>query len=668
MTNSLEITIMKLFEPIRIGAVEVQNRIVMAPMTTHFATEGGVSDRMIRFYERRAKGGVGLITIEDGIVDCPIGNNTDNPLAIDRGRYLPGLAKLATMIRCHGAVSVMQLSHAGRRAGQIASGNGCLKRTGGRLPVAPSALAHPSPGHVVPKPLTVDEIQRIITRFEQAAERALKAGFDMIGLHCAHMYLCGQLLSPWSNKRTDGYGGCLENRMRFVLEIVRRIKAAVGAHIPIVCRMNGKEPDGGNTLEEGSRIAVALEQAGVDALHISAGFASVLWDKDFMPAEATIGMPEGCIVDMAAAIKRAVSIPVITVNKIRHVQFAERVLQENKADMIALGRPLLADPDWPMKALENRAEDIRPCISCCQGCVGNIEKGLPITCLVNPQLGKENELPYLPAKAVPRKKVLVVGAGPAGLEAARTVASRGHDVTIWEKNRTIGGKFQLAAILPGKKEFTELMDYLVRAARKEGVEIVAGKMADLKSVKLFGPDVVILATGSRPALPSKVESRQETCFIQAVDVIGGHKPIGASVAIVGGGMVGLETAKILSNRGHAVTVFEMLDDVGTDMPAITRIPLLLELEAKSVKLLRRTTVRELNADGVRWEHGGSRGILKRGILNVDTIIIAVGGEPEDRLKRELEGIVEQVYLVGDCKHPGNMQAAIADGYSAGLGV
>ncbi|MDR3554500.1 MAG: FAD-dependent oxidoreductase [Syntrophobacteraceae bacterium] len=659
---------MKLFDPIRIGGVEVQNRIVMAPMTTHFATDGYVSDRMIRFYDRRAKGGVGLITIEDGIVECPIGNNTDHPLAIDRDRYLPGLTKLASTIRGHGAVSVMQLSHAGRRAGQIAPGNGCLKRTGGRLPIGPSPLAHPAPGHVVPKPLGVDEIQRVISRFGQAAERAVRAGFDMIGLHCAHMYLCGQFLSPWSNQRTDQYGGSLENRMRFVLEIVKSIKAAAGSHIPIVCRMNGKEPQGGNSPEEIAQIAVALEKAGVDALHISTGFASVLWDRDFIPAEATIGMPEGCIVDLAAAIKRAVSIPVIAVNKIRHVQFAERVLQENKADMIALGRPLLADPDWPLKACQNRAEDIRPCISCCQGCVGNIEKGLPITCLTNPQLGQENELPFRLPKAVSSKKVLVVGSGPAGLEAARTAASRGHAVTIWEKAPTIGGKFQMASLLPEKGEFDELKDFLVRAARKEGVEIVVGKNADAKSVKLLNPDVVILATGCRPALPSKLVAKEGASYLSAVDVIGGYKPIGASVAIVGGGMVGLETAKILSDQGHAVTVLEMLDDVGTDMPAITRIPLLLELAAKGVKLLRRTSAREFNAEGVRWEHGGPDGILKRGILNVDTIIVAVGGTPEDGLKKELEGIVARVFPAGDCKRPGDMRAAIADGYSAGLGV
>lgn len=653
---------MRLFEPIRIGAIQVKNRIVMAPMTTHYAVDGYVSDRMVRFYERRAKGGAGLITIEDGIVDYPIGSNTDCPLAIDHDRYLAGLSKLADVIRANGAVSVMQLSHAGRRAGQVSPGSGCLKRTGGRIPVAPSALAHPTPGHVVPRPLTVPEIQSIITRFEEGAARAVKAGFDMIGLHCAHMYLCGQFLSPWANKRTDEYGGSLENRMRFVLEIVRRIKDRVGTKVPIVCRMNGREPEEGNTQEELMQFANALQQAGVDALHVSVGFASVLWDKDFIPAEAFTGMPEGCIVDLAATIKKAVTIPVITVNKIRHVEFAENVLQEGKADMIALGRTLLADPDWPLKARRNCPEDIRPCISCCRGCVGNIERGRPIECLVNPQLGRDEEFSVPPAHPACQKKVLVIGAGPAGLEAARSAAASGHSVSIWEWDETVGGKLRLAAKPPGKAELSELTEYLERAARKEGVEIVLGRKADLDAIKQFNPDVVILATGSRPALPSQLTCSEDARFIQAAEVVGGCNSIGQTVAIVGGGMVGLETAKILAESGHSVTVLEMLEEIGADIPAITRVPLLLGLREKGVRLLGGTTVKELCRQQVRWT--GAEG--SSGFLTVDTIVLATGERPDETFKRELDRVFSRVYSVGDCKKPGDLLSAFSDAYSVGL--
>lgn len=654
---------MKLFEPIRIGGLTIKNRIVMAPMTSHYASGGYVTDRMIGFYERRAKGGAGLITIEDGIVDYPLGNNTDNPLAIDHDRYIPMLSKLASTIHAQGAVCAMQISHAGRRAGQLAMDTGSLRRTGGRLPVAPSALAHPSPGHVVPRPLTIEEIQRIISRFEDAAERAVRAGFDMISLHCAHMYLCGQFLSPWSNKRTDEYGGSLENRMRFVLEILQRIRARIGDYVPIICRMNGKEPEDGNSPKELARIAATLEQAGVNALHVSIGFGSILWDKDFIPAEATMGMPEGCIVDLAAAIKQAVSIPVIAVNKIRHVPFAERVLEENKADMIALGRPLLADPDWPLKAQQNRSEDIRPCISCCQGCVGNIEKGRPITCLCNPQLGRENELQILPIAAGGKKRVLVVGAGPAGLEAASIAAARGHEVTVWEKDLTVGGKFRVASEPPGKGEFTELGAYMERAARKEGVTIVPGRSANLDKIKAFNPDVVVLATGSRPSLPAGMVCHPGARIIPATEVINGSSVASRTVAIIGGGMVGLETAKKLAFQGHTVTLFEMLHEIGTDMPSITRIPLLLELRAKGVRLLTGTTVREVFRNGVQWEDEWYSGFLE-----ADTVIGATTEKPNDELKEKIEGIVPEVYTVGDCQRTGDMLTAIANAFAIGLNI
>ncbi len=650
---------MKLFEPIRIGRLEIKNRIVMAPMTSHYADNGFVTDRMIGFYERRAKGGAGLITIEDGIVDYPLGNNTDNPLAIDHDRYIPMLSKLAAAIRAQGATSAMQISHAGRRAGQISHASGRLERTGGRLPVAPSPLAHPSPGHVTPRPLSVEEIQEIIVRFADAAERAVKAGFDMVSLHCAHMYLCGQFLSPWSNKRTDEYGGSLENRMRFVLEILQQIRERIGGDVPIICRMNGAEPEDGNSQEDLRLIAAALERAGVDAIHVSVGFGSILWDKNFIPAEATIGMPEGCIVDLASAIKQAVSIPVIAVNKIRHVPFAEQALQENKADMIALGRPLLADPDWPLKALENRAEEIRPCISCCQGCVGNIEKGRPITCLCNPQLGRENELQL--EQADRKKKVLIVGAGPAGLETAIVAAARGHQVTVWEKSLTIGGKLQIASKPPGKDELSELSEYLQRAARAQGVEIVGGRNADTEEIKRFNPDVLVLATGSKPDLPPEIKRHPFARIVPAAEAIRDSNSIGHTVAIIGGGMVGLEAAKMLAFRGRSITLFEMCDEIGADMPFITRIPLLLELRAKGVKLLARTVVRAVSMNGVQWEKEG-----KSGFLPVDTVIGATPEKSDDRIKERLEGM--EVHLVGDCRRPGDMLTAIADAFALGLAV
>jgi len=321
---------MKLLEPISIGKLEIKNRVVMAPMTNDFAEDGYVTQRMIDFYEARAKGGVGLVTVEDGIVEFPRGNNATNAVAIDDDKYIPMLRKLSSAIRKHGARAVIQLSHGGRRSGRINLETGYLEVTRGRLPVAPSIIAHPSPGHVVPNELQVEEIEEIIEKFGQAARRAAEAGFDIISLHCAHMYLCGEFLSPWANKRTDKYGGSLENRLRFVLEIIARIKQEIGEGFPLICRMTGQEPEGGNTLLEIREIARRLQEAGMQAIHVSTGFGAILHERGFIPAEAPIGTPGGCIVHLAENIKMEVTVPVITVNKIRNVGFAEAVLQQQK--------------------------------------------------------------------------------------------------------------------------------------------------------------------------------------------------------------------------------------------------------------------------------------------------------------------------------------------------
>jgi len=398
---------MKLLSPIKIGNLEIKNRVIMAPMTNNFAKDGFITEQMIDFYEERAKGGVGVITVEDGIVDFPIGNNAKNPVAIDDDKYIPLLKKLGTAIKKHGAKAAIQLSHAGRRAGRVTLENGYLEVTRGQIPVAPSMIAHPFPGQVTPRELREEEIEEIIEKFGQAARRAVEAGFDLISIHCAHMYLCGEFLSPWANKRQDKYGGSLENRLRFVLEIIEKVKSVVGEDFPLIARMNGQEPEGGNSFLEIREIARRLQLAGIKAISVSTGFGAVLHEKNFISAEAPIGTPEGCIVNLAENIKIGVTIPVAVGNKIRHPQFAEDVLQKNQADMITLGRPLITDPYWVQKVTEGRYQDIRPCVSCCYGCVGSVLKGTPITCILNPSAGKEGkkEFRYVPVNKRDVKKV-----------------------------------------------------------------------------------------------------------------------------------------------------------------------------------------------------------------------------------------------------------------------
>ncbi|KGO32979.1 MAG: FAD-dependent oxidoreductase [Desulfoprunum sp.] len=651
---------MKLFESIEIGGIQVKNRIVMAPMTSHYSRNGLVTERMIHFYQERARGGVGLVTVEDGIVDYPLGKNTDNPLAADHDRCIPGLTRLSQAIKKEGAKAMLQLSHAGRRAGYLSSRTMHLTRTGGRLPVAPSPLAHPSPGHVVPRPLSVNEIDDIVKSFGQAARRTVEAGFDMIGLHCAHMYLLGQFLSPWANKRKDAYGGDLESRLKIVLDIIKRINDEVGPDYPIVCRMNGQEPEEGNTAEELRYIAKVLESHGVAALHVSVGFGNILWGKNFIPAEATMGMPEGCIVHLAENIKQAVSIPVIAVNKIRHVDFAERVLQENRADMIALGRPLLADPYWVKKAQQGRWDEIRPCVSCCQGCVGNIEKGRPITCLVNPILGREKTDRIRPVKAKQTKRILVLGGGPAGLEASIVASQRGHRVMLWEKKMDLGGRLKIAAKPPWKTELSEFMAFLHQQAVNEGVQIVLNRAADVDAVQLENPDVVVVATGSRPHIPEfAVKSNG---LLKTVEEIlnDGAAALGDSAVIIGGGLVGLETAHYLLERGKTVTIIEMQDTMGQEMPAITRIPLLLQLGEKGAQLIVQAYASELTPNAVKIEVKG-----EEKLISADFVVLCTGDEADPELAAELSGYGIPVHVIGDCRQPGDMLAAVRQGFMVG---
>ena len=653
---------MKLFEPMKIGSKVIKNRVVMAPMTTHFADRGYVTQRLIDYYEARAKGGVGLLTVEDGIIDYPTGNNTDNPLSIDDDKYIPMFKKLSKAIKEHGAVSMLQISHAGRRAGRLCPRTGCLEMTQGHFPVAPSPLAHPVPGFVVPKPLSVEEIEQITEKFVQAAKRAVDAGFEMIGLHCAHMYLCGQFLSPWSNKRSDVYGREMMGRMKFVLDIITRIKEAVGEDIPIVCRINGQEPGGGNSITELQEIARQLEKAGVHAIHVSVGFGFVLWETNFLPAEAPMGMPEGCIVHLAENIKKAVSIPVIAVNKIRHVDFAEKVLQKNKADMIALGRPLLADPEWANKALNNKIQDIRPCISCGQGCVRGIETGEPITCLVNPRVGKEKEIRVTSVLKTDSKKILVIGGGPSGLEAAITAAERGHSVYIWERTKELGGEMILAAKPPRKQELYELIGYLIRRTQELGIEVALDKEADAEAIKEFDPDVVVLATGSKVTKP-QIKGIDNNNVMTATEILKDDSGVGKTVIIIGAGLVGLETAEYLAEKNKEMTILETTKDIAPTMPFITKIPLLLNLEKNGVKILTQTRVEEIVPMGVKINCENVEKLIKG-----ETIILASGGESDNELEEEIRNIVPNIYSVGSCHFLGDILTAVHDGYNVGLQI
>lgn len=650
---------MKLFEPINIGGMSLKNRLVMAPMTLNLCKDGFVTERMINFFKERAKGGVGLIIVGDGIVDFPIGNNSKEALAIDNDKYIPGLRRLVEAVKAYDVKIVMQLSHAGRRAGRVSKTTGRLEVTRGLIPVAPSSIAHPVPGYVVPRELTVEEIEEIIEKFGEAAGRAVEAGFDGVGLHCAHMYLCGQFLSPWANKRTDKYGGDLNGRLRFVIEVVRRMRREIGNR-PIICRINGEEPEGGNTLEDIQGIAQRLEENGVDSISVSVGFGAAIKAHGFIPSVAPMRFPQGCIVHLAENIKRKVSVPIIVANKIRDIDFAEKILQDGKADLIALGRPLIADPELPRKALEGRSEDIIPCTSCCRCIQYVLEKEEPIRCEVNPVAGREGE--YIVSLASKRRRVLIIGGGPAGMEAAITLARRGHEVYIVEKGRELGGRMLLAAIPPGKSDIRRLIDYLKTQVSKLNVNVELGVEATPEVIGRIKPDVVVVAVGGKPRIPN-IPGINGGNVALAEDILRGSVKAGGSVVVIGGGQVGLEVAEYLAERNRRVTVVEMLEDVGGDLPNVSKLPLLQSLESYGVSILTRTIPQQVTGEGVIVSRRG-----RSWLIRADTIVLATGFQGDTGLIDELKNMVKEIYVIGDCREPGNILSAIHEGFEAALRI
>ena len=482
----------KLLEPIKIGKLELKNRMMMPALCSKYPTESGaVSDRMIDFYVERARGGASLIVIENTCIDWPVGKAGTNPIRADEWRYVHGLHDLAKAVQAHGTRIATQLHHTGRQNSTIAS-------TDGEPLVAPSPIPCLPTGGEMPRELTIPEIDGIIGKYVMGASITKTAGFDAVEIHGAHGYLITQFMSPFTNKRTDEYGGDFEGRMRFPLRVVEGVRLAVGPDFPIIFRFSADEYiDGGLTLEDNKLIAQMLVDAGVDALSVSAGiYESTPWYSRIFP---TMAMPEGCNVHLAAEIKKVVKVPVIVAGKLGNPEFAAEVLSSGKADIIAFGRPLLADPDLPKKVSQGRLDEIRPCIYCNEACAGNMSHFWRIECVVNPDLGREREYRINPAQK--SRRVLVVGGGPAGMEAARVAALRGHDVSLQEKEDKLGGQLVAASVPQFKRPIQGFAEYLENQVKRLGVNLQLGSEVSPESIRKMKPDVVILATGSSHTIP-----------------------------------------------------------------------------------------------------------------------------------------------------------------------
>lgn len=641
------IALSKLFEPGMIGPMRLKNRVIMEPMVTALATDtGAVSDRMLEYYEARVCGDVALIVVEATCIDPPVGKAVACQLCLDRKSLVNGHNKLVETIHRGGALAVIQLHHVGRST--------TLDNTDGLQPVAPSAIAD-SMGGMIPRELTVSEIQAIVEKFAQAAALAKTAEYDGIEVHAGHGYLIEQFLSPYTNKRTDDYGGDSKRRMKFLVDIINRTKELCGSNYPILMKFSAEElVEGGLTLEDTKPMAQAVEKLGVVALDITRGIRETIHYQ----AES-MAMPQGAKVHVAAAIKGVVGIPIIVAGNIREPAFAEKVLEDRKADFIGLARPLLIDPNWVIKAKEGHSEDIRKCYSCHQ-CSDRQNRGLPICCACNATTGWEREFSQV-KPAVVKKNIMVIGGGTAGMEAAHIAAARGHRVVLYEKESELGnGQMLLASLAPHKERIGWLREDLIRRIKRSQVEVHLGVEVETALVEQMKPDVVIVATGAEPYDPGIPGSKEEGKVFTAWDVLKEKAKIepGEHVAVIGGGLSGCETAEFLAEKGSQVTIISRspLEQLGSWGNAIQGLALAGSVLANDqIQIIPEHDVIEVTERGIiiaSKRDGAQR------LLEVSRVVIARGAKSLKKLAEELEGKGTELYVIGDCKEPRDIYAAI----------
>jgi 2,4-dienoyl-CoA reductase-like NADH-dependent reductase (Old Yellow Enzyme family)/NADPH-dependent 2,4-dienoyl-CoA reductase/sulfur reductase-like enzyme len=694
-----------LLSPGRIGSLELRNRIVMSPMGSNLAEpDGHLGERIVRYYEERAKGGAGLLIVGVAAIAYPAGACNPNQVAISDDAFLPGLGELARRVHAHGAKVAVQLQHAGKVAVRdIAAGRplwvpsiptfkagdladelspdererfiGDLRRPGAKL------LYHE---------MTPEDVAQLVERFAEAADRARRAGFDAVELHAGHGYILSSFLSPASNRRDDDYGGSLENRARFLVETIRALKARVGGDFPVWCRIDSKEfrTEGGIAAADAQRTAQLAEAAGADAIHVSA-YADPTSGVAF--TDAPLVHRPGGYVELARGIKQRVSVPVIAVGRIEPA-LGDALIAAGGADFIAMARKLLADPELPNKLADGRPEDVRPCIYC-YSCVGSIFLNESTRCAVNPATGRESACSI---EAAPRsRRVLVVGGGPAGLEAARVAALRGHDVTLCEKADRLGGTLHFASLVCAENGV--LARWLETQVRKLPVEVRLGCEVTPGLVAELAPDVVLLAVGARRTAPpiegvdrpnvwsgddlrslllggadaavlGKLTLAQRL-VLRAGDLLDAGArpaltrelsrrwmPLGRRVAIVGGGLVGIELAEFLGERGREVSVFEASGTFAVQMAPPRRWRALHRLRELGVALHRNARVDAVDDAGVRFVDGDERRTAA-----ADSVILAAGTRTDRRLADAIAGLVAEVHAIGDCEAIGYIAGAIEAG-------
>jgi 2,4-dienoyl-CoA reductase (NADPH2) len=679
----------RLMEPGYIGSVRTKNRILKTGSTLGFYPweDGHIQQKVIDSYEALAQGGAGIVTVGAAPLGVPPGRG----YKMDDDKYLPDMTRLAEAIRKYDCPAFVQTFHLGPMLPPHLTGLGAQALAASSLDKSELPLPH----LVVPKQLTIAEIEGIVEAFGELVERAQRAGFQGIELNAGSNHLLNSFLSRAWNKRQDAYGvSSLESRAKIVVDIIKEVKRLNGKDFAIIALINGAEPGlkKGMTPEESQGIAKILEAAGADAIHVRAEFYSKL--KDFSKRDSTqfpdiafypeTPFPLGGVVDdsrhgaggwvpLAAAVKKVVSIPVIAIGRL-DAELGEDILRRGKADFISFNRRLMVDPELPNKLAEGRLEDIRPCTGCIT-CFDSNEHGNPPLCQVNAALGKEREYEIKPAEK--KKRVMIVGGGPAGMETARVAALRGHEVILYEKEHKLGGSMLLAAMVKGfaREDLLGLVRYLKTQITKLGVDIRLGKEVGRTVVEKVKPDVLIIAAGGIhdiPALPginkrhvvtSKALHRQLKGYMRFIpprllrSLTNVWMPIGKRVVIMGGSVQGCQTAEFLIKRRRKVTIVDTAEQIGEGLlEAFIKPHLLNWLDEKGVTMLPRVKYEEISDRGLTITAKG-----KKQTFEADTIVTALPLLPNTALLKELDGIVPEVYAIGDCKDPHLIVDAIADG-------
>jgi len=638
----------KLLSPIKIGAIEFKNRFIVPAMGAHLGEENGqVSQRTIDYYSARAKGGFGLIITEFTCID-PGGLGMPGQLGIWDDSFIAGHKKLTDEVHKNGGLIFCQLHHAGRLSYSMVTG---------KQPVAPSPIASPS-NKEIPRELKTEEVYELIDKFVDGAVRAKSAGYDGVELHGAHQYMIAQFMSPYSNKRLDEFGGHFQNRMRFPVEIIKKIKQKCGVNFPVSIRISAEESEHESWgVRQARTAAKVLEEAGADVINVSIGGAYGTSYKTLAPQ----AIPPGFNAVNSAFIKEMLQVPVIVTGRIVDPYIAEDIIASGSADMVSLGRPSLADPEFPNKVKENRIDEIIPCVACLQRCAGaggRDEWDTGVSCTYNPFTGKEGILRIVPSDKP--KKIAIIGAGPAGLETAWIAAKRGHSVTVFDKADRPGGQIALGARPPYKQELLKAVQTYMTLGKKHGVTYKFGIEATPETVTDF--DEIVLATGGVPIRPA-FEGIDQADVIQAIDILAG-KPAGDKVIIIGGGQVGVETGEMLANQNHQVTIVEMKDEIATEEHPDIRFLTHQRLIKYGVNILTRTKVKALFKGSVTVEKDG----IEQTLSGFDSIVLAVGTKSYNPLEKPMQETGKKIHIIGDARKSGNITDAIYEAAKLGVSI